>query len=67
MKMKDSRYYDNDNIDILNTVICQYLKDAFIDMPLELRLKKCYSKDIIKINPAYSFIIVPDENFLNKP
>ena len=67
MKMKESRYFDNDNIDILNTVICQYLKDAFIDMPLELRLKKSYSKDIIKINPAYSFIIVPDENFLNKP
>ena len=64
MKLKQNRFYDNDNIDLLNEIICQFLNDTFNNCPLDSRLEKSYS--LTNINPVYSFILNCDENFLNK-
>jgi len=64
MKLKQNRFYDNDNIDLLNEIICQFLNDTFLNCPLESRLEKSYN--MINIYPAYSFILNCDEYFLNK-
>ena len=66
MKLKANHFYDDDNIDSLNSIICQYLNDTFLNCPLEKRLEKSFY-DLGNINPVYSFILRPDENFLNKP
>ena len=66
MKLKGNRFYDNDNIALLNKIICQYISDTFRNCPLEFRLEKSYSKEMINISPAHSFILFCDENFLNK-
>ena len=64
MKLKQNRFYDNDNIDLLNEIICQFLNDTFNNCPLDSRLEKSYS--LTNINPVYSFILNCDEYFLNK-
>ena len=64
MKLKQNRFYDNDNIDLLNEIICQFLNDTFLNCPLESRLEKSFN--MINIYPAYSFILNCDEYFLNK-
>ena len=66
MKLKANHFYDDDNIDSLNSIICQYLNDTFLNCPLEKRLEKSFY-DLGNIIPVYSFILRPDENFLNKP
>ena len=66
MKIKNNHFFDNDNINILNITICQFLSDTFQNCPLEKRLKKSYSENMENINPSYSFILRPDEIFLNK-
>ena len=65
MISKQNRFYDNDNIDILNTLICQYLDNSFRNYPLTERLIISYNKNMEEIKPSYSFILYPDENFLN--
>ena len=67
MKSKENRFYDNDNINSLNIVICEFLSDTFQNCPLEMRLKKSYYPNMSNIDPAYSFILRPDNFFLNKP
>ena len=66
MKSKGNRFYDNDNINSLNIIICQFLSDTFNNCPLENRLKESYSSNIINKQPSYGFILRPDDNFLNK-
>ena len=66
MTLKGNHFYDNDNIDSLNIIICEYLNDTFQNCPLEFRLKKSYLNNMMNIFPSYGFIIMPDENFLNK-
>ena len=66
MKSKENHFYDDDNIDSLNSIICQFLNDTFLNCPLEKRLEKSFF-EMSNIIPVYSFILRPDENFLNKP
>ena len=66
MKIKQNHFFDNDNINLLNITICQFLTDTFTNCPLEKRLKESYSENMENINPSYSFILRPDETFLNK-
>ena len=65
MKLKEHRFYDNDNIDDLNIFICQYLDDSFRNFPLTDRLTISYQKNMEEIKPSYSFILYTDEHFLN--
>ena len=65
MKLKESRFYDNDNIDELNELICQFLDDSFRNYPLTKRLTISYKQKMEKIKPSYSFILHTDEKFLN--
>ena len=65
MKLKESHFYDNDNIIELNKLVCQFLDDSFRNSPLTERLTISYKKNMEKIKPSYSFILYPDEHFLN--
>ena len=65
MKLKEHRFYDNDNIDDLNILICQYLDDSFRNFPLTDRLTISYQKNMEEIKPSYSFILYTDDHFLN--
>ena len=65
MKLKECRFYDNDNIDELNELICQFLDDSFRNYPLTKRLTISYKQKMEKIKPSYSFILHTDEKFLN--
>ena len=65
MKLIEKRFYDNDNIDELNIIICQYLDDSFRNTPLTERLSLSYKQNMEEIKPSYSFILYPDEQFVN--
>ena len=65
MKLIEKRFYDNDNISELNNIICQYLDDSFRNCPLTDRLSISYKQNMEEIKPSYSFILYPDEQFLN--
>ena len=65
MTLKEHRFYDNDNIDDLNVLICQFLDDSFRNSPLTDRLTISYKKNMEEIKPSYSFILYTDEYFLN--
>ncbi len=65
MKLKESHFYDSDNIIELNKLVCHFLDDSFRNSPLTERLTISYKKNMEKIKPSYSFILYPDEHFLN--
>ena len=65
MKMKENRFYDNDNIEELNLLICQYLDNSFRNCLLTERLTLSYEQNMEEIRPSYSFILYPDEQFTN--
>ena len=50
---------------MLNILICQCLDDSFRNYPLTKRLILSYKENMEKIKPSYSFILYPDEQFLN--
>ena len=66
MQLKESHFYDNDNINELNELVCQLLDDSFRKYPLTERLAISYKENMEKIKPSYSFILYPDEQFLKK-
>ena len=65
LKVKETRFYDNDNIDELNALICQCLDDSFRNYPLTERVSISYQQNMEEITPSYSFILYPDDEFLN--
>ena len=65
LKLKENRFYDNDNIDELNDLICQCLDDSFRNCPLTERLTISYNQNMDELKPSFSFILYPEEEFLN--